>query len=526
MKRFATPVLIGIFCVFVLQACEPLDESSNEPEHVGEGIPWYEGSVEEAFKLAKAENKPIFLYWGAVWCPPCNQLKATVFKQRSFIEKTRLFVPVYLDGDTDNAQKYGEKFAVSGYPTLIVFDPAGEEITRIPGGLNLDRYVEVLDLSLQNFRSASQIFADLKKGNTLEERDFRLMSLYSWSQDKGKLLSDDAAELLYRMYSACPSEMRMEKSRLFTAWWTFRLQSLTDENKVAEPLSRAELVEAGSNIEKILNDEALVENNLFFILYDRGSSISALTARDTIERERLLSLWKSALELIENNKNLSLMENLFPLQAEIYLDNIESADEFFVDADFQKEILQKVKLAREKIDNKYDQSAVVYRAWNILKLANLNEDAESMLKEELARTDSPYYFMVDLADAAQKAGREDEAVSWLKRAYEESKEGSTRFQWGIIYLEGMVEMQANRHEDVAALSGELATYLEKLDDAFYNRNSKRVKRMSTALNSWYEQEKNEDVWLRIKSDIDALCKSFDAGSENFSRCQVFLSNLG
>jgi thioredoxin-related protein len=54
-----------------------------------------------------------------------------------FIERSKLFVPVYLDGDTVNAQAYAEKFGVRGYPTMIVFDPAGVELTRIPGGIDL-----------------------------------------------------------------------------------------------------------------------------------------------------------------------------------------------------------------------------------------------------------------------------------------------------------------------------------------------------------------------------------------------------
>ena len=52
----------------------------------------------------------------------CHAISATVFKSPEFLERSKLFVPVYLDGDTENAQAYGEKFSVRGYPTMIVFD--------------------------------------------------------------------------------------------------------------------------------------------------------------------------------------------------------------------------------------------------------------------------------------------------------------------------------------------------------------------------------------------------------------------
>lgn len=65
----------------------------------------------------------MFLYWGAVWCPPCNQVKSTIFNRPDFIAATRQFVPVYLDGDSENAQQLGEKFKVRGYPTMILFRP-------------------------------------------------------------------------------------------------------------------------------------------------------------------------------------------------------------------------------------------------------------------------------------------------------------------------------------------------------------------------------------------------------------------
>ena len=105
--------------------------------HLPPGIDWYAGDVDAAFAAAKAANKPVFLYWGAEWCPPCAQIKSTIFSKREFQERSRLFVPVYLDGDTPSAQKHGERFGVIGYPTMILFKPDGTEITRLPGGVDM-----------------------------------------------------------------------------------------------------------------------------------------------------------------------------------------------------------------------------------------------------------------------------------------------------------------------------------------------------------------------------------------------------
>src|ERR1700693_3652027 len=149
------------------------------------GIAWEKGDIDAAFAAAKAANKPVFLYWGAVWCPPCNQVKATIFNRQDFIDRSRFFVPVYLDGDTKSAQKLGARFKVSGYPTMILFKPDGTEITRLPGEVDADQYMRVLAMGMNGARPVKDtLAAALGSGNAkLSPDDWRLLAYYSWDTD-------------------------------------------------------------------------------------------------------------------------------------------------------------------------------------------------------------------------------------------------------------------------------------------------------------------------------------------------------
>ena len=111
-----------MFCV-VLAGCgdrAALRDAVGQAEDTGAyGIEWYAGSVDSALELARSQGTPVLLYWGVDWCPPCSELKAAVFNRPEFIERSRLFVPVSLDGDDPGAQKLGERFGVYAYPNLI-----------------------------------------------------------------------------------------------------------------------------------------------------------------------------------------------------------------------------------------------------------------------------------------------------------------------------------------------------------------------------------------------------------------------
>src|SRR5882762_5218826 len=148
------------------------------PAAAGPAIAWFPGDVDAAVARALVEHKPLFLYWGASWCPPCNQVKATLFKRLDFIERSSQFIPVYVDGDQPNAQKLGERFRVRGYPTMILFASDGSEITRLPGEIDPQQYLQALSLGLGTGRSArAALRAALGQGaGNLTAEDWTLLA--------------------------------------------------------------------------------------------------------------------------------------------------------------------------------------------------------------------------------------------------------------------------------------------------------------------------------------------------------------
>src|ERR1035437_4732722 len=212
MIRFVAALALLLFLLACSRNPEPVGRvATGKPADVHDttsAIAWVKpvgADIAAVFAQAKAANKPVFLYWGAVWCPPCNQIKATVFNRQDFIERSQLFVPVYLDGDTAGAQKLGAQFKVHGYPTMILFKPDGTELTRLPGEVDAAKYMEVLGLGLAASSSVKESLAAALSGVTLSPDAWRLLAYYSWDQDQAQLVAPkDLTATLHKLAQACP----------------------------------------------------------------------------------------------------------------------------------------------------------------------------------------------------------------------------------------------------------------------------------------------------------------------------------
>jgi len=112
----------------------------------------------KAKEQAKTEKKMILMdFTGSDWCPPCKALHKNVLTSAEFVEYARKnLILVEVDFPKNKAQspelkkanaELAKKFDISGYPTVIVLDGSGKELSKQVGydGEKTDDFIAKLE---------------------------------------------------------------------------------------------------------------------------------------------------------------------------------------------------------------------------------------------------------------------------------------------------------------------------------------------------------------------------------------------
>jgi len=501
---------------------------ADAPAHAG--IAWHDAAndaqVDAAFAAARDEHKPVFMYWGAKWCPPCNHVKATLFNRQDFIERSRAFVPVYVDGDSPGAQKIGARFKVSGYPTMVLFNADGKEVTRLPGEVEPARYTEVLTLGMNASRPVGALLADaLAHPAALAPSDWRLLAFYSWETDQQQVIAKDKLPATMRsLAAACPDTAPDAAMRL-------RLKALAfADGKAPAKVDAA----PRAAVLALLADPAKTREQTDMVSNYASEIVRAMSAKGSAERKTLVAAFDGALERLVTDTTLSRADRTQALIARVDLVRIDEPEEssakpaaprakaHLPDA-LVAEVREHVARVDREITDGYERQAVITAAAYLLERAGLGDESDALLKANLAKSHSPYYLMSELASNAKKRGDKAEALRWYREAYEKSEGPATRLQWGASYIAALVELAPNDEQAIEAATTQLWSEAAAQPDAFYMRSGRSLQKVGEKLQTWNKRGAHRAAMARMETKLGALCTAPTRSDDERATCRKLLA---
>lgn len=470
--------------------------------------------VDKAFALARTSGKPVFLYWGAIWCPPCNQVKATLFSRADFVERSRAFVPIYVDGDKAGAQKLAARFRVQGYPTMILFKPDGTEITRLPGEVDPESYLLALAAGMNAQLPVKELMKQGLAKRPLTAEQWRLLALYSWDTDgEQDDKQADRAQQLAQLALLAPAELPKVRHRLV-------LKSLVMRT-VAKPAPSGADIEASRQfVERVLDDPAVVRD-VSDILVGQADSLVNFLAPAGESRRALASRWDAALSTLLASPEVSKADQINVVDARVSLWKIMGDSDRLAPARSAEVIREIARLVAATTD-KYERQAVVPGAAHVLTQAGLMSESDELLKFELKQAVAPYYHMLVLAGNAKKRNDTKSALAWYEKAWRMSEGPATRIQWGTGYATQVMELAATDLSRVESAATSVITQLDAKSETFYERNQRSLRRMATRLVKWQGTDPaRTQVVAKVRERLNATCKRLPAGDGRANCEDVF-----
>jgi protein disulfide-isomerase len=450
-------------------------QSAHRPDGPIAHAAWFEGSVEQAFTAAQQQHKPIFLYWGAAWCPPCNQIKAEVFSTPEFAELMKTVVPVYLDGDSERAQLWGEKLRVSGYPTLLMLRADGTELMRMGEFVELSEFTTAFKSALAANRPTSEIVAQALAGKATQD-EWNILAYASWDEATGVEL---ATRL--KLFLAAPASLIVEQSVIAA--------KLLESASVTPPDS-AEAKEIRAHRKELLDamfppfDAAVVAARSTIVGMSQEIIVWLFPDAADPERKVAIEKWVRAADFVGSDPKVSVSTRLLSVVPSFHLWRLQHPKQ-----PLPKEVVQDVEDAVDhavvSATTPYLHHAVISDAAEILVDVGDSQRARALLLRELKNTDTPWYYQASLARLEMKAANEAAALEWSGKARETAQGNATRLQWIALDLAlNAQSKQPDRDQRVAKLLREFYEVAFALPDGFSGRNAVRAGSFGKALGDW------------------------------------------
>lgn len=485
------------------------------------GVAWLpaanDADIDRALAQARAEKKPLLLYWGASWCPPCNQLKATLFNRQDFIERSRHFVAVQVDGDLPGAQKLGGRFKVRGYPTMILMAADGQEITRLPGEVDAPQALAVLQLGLAGGRPAKAVLADARAGRPVPANEWRLLAFYAWDVDEERLVpAAERAGLLAQLAAACPASEADSATRLL-----LKALAESDDGQGLKPDAALR-----QRVRTLLADAAASRRQMDVLVNFADDITKALAPTPGPERVALVQAFDTALARLAADASLSRGDRWSALHSRVALARLDAPKTELkptLPAPLLAQVRDEAVRQDRDITDGYERQAVITAAAYTLAQAGLWDASGQLLNSNLAKSHSPYYLMLQLAGNARKLGRTDEALGWYEKAHATSVGPATRLEWGARHVSALVELAPKDSARIERAVRLMLTDAAADSAAFHERSARSLQRVAQKLAEWNALGEHDALIARLQAQLAPACAALPAADPQRATCSGLLA---
>jgi protein disulfide-isomerase len=524
-----------ILCLALLLAgsgchkSQPLPAQHAPHPHEPPDIAWFDGSLEGAFIVAKRESRPVLLYWGAEWCPFCHTLKSKVFSRPDFIAKSHLFLPVYMDGDDDGAQKWAEQFQIQGYPTMIVLDADRHEILRLGAGRDVSQYAAALDLALEDLQPAQVLLDSAADGRALSADECRRLAYDAWELDA--LPASGFAARARQLQSAarqCPAPLRLEQADLliYAAYYAADAPAApaTSAGARGVPLS-PQLLELSDQLAAILMQRSLAVSSAEALQMLDDGFFEAARARGPKFAATLRDNYVATMEAAAGDARYVEADQLGFIDAKLRALKVLGDPPGRLPKAAVAEADARLRAALAAEQNPYVRSGLVNAALGILEDVGDYPQAYQIAKAEIGRSATPYYYEADLGEVAEKLGHKDEALALLAQSYRDAQGAATRFQWGQRYVSALLRLAP---DDTASIARAGVDVLGELDgpDRIYRRVRVRLESLDHELRAWNHaaSDRHGDVLQTLHQRMQQICGKIPQQDAARASCDAFLDS--
>jgi protein disulfide-isomerase len=526
---------------------KPVEASGAAGHDIVHESPWRQGNMEQVMADAKREQKPVLIYWGAVWCPPCNELKAEVFSHPKFNELIKPMIAVYLDGDQEHAQKWGEKLKIKGYPTVLLLGPQGDEWMRLTASTDFRDFEKSLSSAVSASGMISEALARAESGKG-SAADWQLLAYNRWFDAPALQLTPDAVIAKHAsLIGAIPETLKIERALLAaeglaavasaasatnavepvksgsTALQVARSKSEEDEFKKLEAALALVRGNVPAWLNTVLADPETVRSASGFLIYQSADLVSWLEPAQNDARQKMETSIVSAMKELSAQTTISPGIRMWSIKPKVQF-ALKKAGSKASLLNLPAELVNEVRAAVAQADHdavsSYDRHAVISDAADLLDQIGDVAGARELLVRELKKTNTPWYYQGSLANLEKNANRKTQALKWSSAARVSAKGRATRIQWIVsdLMMNSDLLLPTNK-KDVSHFVKIVTLYYDAAlseVDGFSGRNNARAKKVVKGVTPWLTQKKVQAVISAAEKKCASLANGNEGCREHFA----------